>query len=231
MNNITDITVSPLTKSSYLKPIKIKYSQNGVDKEQHLLKVHNSVAVLLFNTSRNVFVFVKQFRPAHEDNAEIETIKYPSEHGFTLELCAGILDQELPPEEIARLEVLEECGYVVPASNFKHIISLRNTALTGSKQAIFYAEVTDAMRTLGVTSPGPSAQPAAVTCTLHADWITRCPSGTSVSVKNHSQLKVSKIPTNHKQWHATGIFTGGLHVNSVKLETCVNVVAPLLHLW
>ncbi|XP_063231204.1 uridine diphosphate glucose pyrophosphatase NUDT14-like isoform X4 [Bacillus rossius redtenbacheri] len=146
MNNITDITVSPLTKSSYLKPIKIKYSQNGVDKEQHLLKVHNSVAVLLFNTSRNVFVFVKQFRPAHEDNAEIETIKYPSEHGFTLELCAGILDQELPPEEIARLEVLEECGYVVPASNFKHIISLRNTALTGSKQAIFYAEVTDAMR-------------------------------------------------------------------------------------
>ena len=35
--------------------------------------------------------------------------------GFTLELCAGIIDKEgLSPIEIAKEEVLEETGYDVP---------------------------------------------------------------------------------------------------------------------
>ncbi|KAJ8873805.1 hypothetical protein PR048_024640 [Dryococelus australis] len=112
---------------------------NGVDKEKHLLKVHNSVAILLFNISRNVFILVKQFRPAvyyanlpeHEGIAEIETSKYPTEHGFTLELCAGIVDKEVPLEEIARVEVLEECGFAVPVSKFEHIISLSSAIMKG----------------------------------------------------------------------------------------------------
>lgn len=46
--------------------------------------------------------------------------------GVTYELCAGLVDKpNLSLEEIARQEVLEECGYDVPASKLKRITSYR----------------------------------------------------------------------------------------------------------
>jgi UDP-sugar diphosphatase len=63
--------------------------------------------------------------PEHDQGMKIDTSKYPPESGITLELCAGILDKDLPPEETARIEVLEECGYDVPVSNFERIITYR----------------------------------------------------------------------------------------------------------
>lgn len=50
----------------------------------------------------------------------------PATVGVTYELCAGLVDKpELSLEEIARQEVLEECGYDVPASKLKRITSYR----------------------------------------------------------------------------------------------------------
>jgi UDP-sugar diphosphatase len=63
--------------------------------------------------------------PEHDRGMKIDTRKYPPESGITLELCAGIVDKDLSLEEVARIEVLEECGYDVPASNFQRIISYR----------------------------------------------------------------------------------------------------------
>lgn len=40
---------------------------------------------------------------------------------MTIELCAGIIDKDKPVEEIAREEVLEECGYDVPLANLKKV--------------------------------------------------------------------------------------------------------------
>ncbi|XP_023254297.1 uridine diphosphate glucose pyrophosphatase-like, partial [Seriola lalandi dorsalis] len=48
----------------------------------------------------------------------------PASAGVTYELCAGLVDKpDLSLEEIARQEVLEECGYDVPASKLKRITS------------------------------------------------------------------------------------------------------------
>lgn len=44
---------------------------------------------------------------------------------MTLELCAGIVDKDLSLVEIAREEVLEECGYDVPVERIEEIMTYR----------------------------------------------------------------------------------------------------------
>lgn len=58
-----------------------------------------------------------------ENNIDLE--KYPPKIGVTLELCAGIVDKELPLVEIAREEILEECGYDIPANRIEEIMTYR----------------------------------------------------------------------------------------------------------
>ncbi|AWP20304.1 putative protein CASC5 [Scophthalmus maximus] len=163
---------------------------NGTKKSWDFMQTHDSVSVLIFNTSSHCFVLVKQFRPAvymcewerskkqkpqPAEKTEEEggaaaaaaaageaTAPEPQEGqstseggsssqwppataGLTYELCAGLVDKpDLSLEEIARQEVLEECGYDVPASKLKRITSYRSgVGVTGAKQTMFYAEVSD----------------------------------------------------------------------------------------
>ncbi|XP_075283046.1 uridine diphosphate glucose pyrophosphatase NUDT14 isoform X3 [Opisthocomus hoazin] len=130
------------------------------------MRTHDSVSILIFNTSRQCFVVVKQFRPAvymcelerHHpqvfQNQDKETFTrledpLPAVVGVTYELCAGIVDKpDLSLEEIACEEVLEECGYRVPVADLRRITSYRSgVGVTGSTQTLFYTEVTDQMRT------------------------------------------------------------------------------------
>jgi UDP-sugar diphosphatase len=62
------------------------------------MKVHDSVAVVIYNVTRSVLIFVKQFRPAVLLAASLSdpSSTVPGETsvtGYTLELCAGILDK------------------------------------------------------------------------------------------------------------------------------------------
>lgn len=57
------------------------------------------------------------------ENIDLE--KYPPKIGVTLELCAGIVDKDLSLVEIAREEVLEECGYDVPVERIEEIMTYR----------------------------------------------------------------------------------------------------------
>lgn len=64
MDNITEIRYTRLPEDSpYVKPFRMYYVQNGMEKSWDLLKVHDSVAIILLNKTRNTLVFVKQFRP------------------------------------------------------------------------------------------------------------------------------------------------------------------------
>lgn len=68
-------------------------------------------------------------RPAPEE-AGGSSQRPPASMGVTYELCAGLVDKpDLSLEEIARQEVLEECGYDVPASRLKRITSYRSALL------------------------------------------------------------------------------------------------------
>ncbi|XP_077566908.1 uridine diphosphate glucose pyrophosphatase NUDT14 [Stigmatopora nigra] len=183
MEEINNIEVVPCTESDYLKPFRVHYNQNGTKKSWDFMRTHDSVSVLIFNTTSHCFVLVKQFRPAvymceleraktqpcpatekteegateavasvsesQEGQAETEggssSAGPPVTTGIMYELCAGLVDKpNLSLEEIARQEVLEECGYDVPASKLKRITSYRSgVGVTGSKQTMFYAEVSD----------------------------------------------------------------------------------------
>ncbi|NXI70603.1 NUD14 pyrophosphatase, partial [Anseranas semipalmata] len=142
------------------------FPQNGTEKFWDFLRTHDSVSILIFNTSRQCFVVVKQFRPAvymceverhhpelfqNHDKESLSRVEdpLPAVVGVTYELCAGIVDKpDLSLEEIACEEILEECGYRVPVANLRKITSYRSgVGVTGSRQTLFYAEVTDQMRT------------------------------------------------------------------------------------
>lgn len=64
MENVTDIRCGQLPADSpYVKPFRMYFKQNGVEKNWDLLKVHDSVSIIIFNKTRQTLVFVKQFRP------------------------------------------------------------------------------------------------------------------------------------------------------------------------
>ncbi|XP_013118477.1 uridine diphosphate glucose pyrophosphatase NUDT14 [Stomoxys calcitrans] len=154
MEQISKVWLGPLPADSpYVKPFRLYYVQNGKEKNWDLLKVHDSVSIVLYNTSRQKLIFVKQFRPAvfhgivttdggNVDNVDLK--KYPPSLGVTLELCAGIVDKDKGWNEIAREEVLEECGYDVPVERVEEVMTYRSgVGSQGSKQKMYYCEVTD----------------------------------------------------------------------------------------
>ncbi|CAH1123226.1 unnamed protein product [Ceutorhynchus assimilis] len=157
MNKISDVVMRKLEKSIYLKPYTMHFTQNGHKKTWDLLGIHDSVCIIIYNITRNVLVLVKQFRPPvylgtidPEDrkvDQPIDTKKYPTENGITIEVCAGIVDKNLSLAEIAREEVFEECGYDVPVSSLEFIGSCRSgVGTSASVQTSYYCEVTDDMK-------------------------------------------------------------------------------------
>ncbi|XP_059164255.1 uridine diphosphate glucose pyrophosphatase NUDT14-like [Physella acuta] len=157
MENITDVHITSLKQSKYLTAHSLHYVQSEKKKVCDCVTEHSDVSILLFNSSRNVFIFVKQFRPAVYlynsstevlgENEVVNTLRHPGSLGVTIELCAGLVDRDEPLADIARAEVLEECGYLVPEGSLRKITSCRNgSSITGALVTLFYAQVTDEMK-------------------------------------------------------------------------------------
>ena len=132
MLDIRDVNIGPMPSNSpWLRPVRLHFLQDTKQHAWDISRAHDSVSILIFNTTRKKLVFVRQFRPAAyyaslpEIQGPVDTEKYSIETGLTLELCAGIVDKDLPLVEIAREEVREECGYEAPASSFSQIITYR----------------------------------------------------------------------------------------------------------
>lgn len=150
MNIIEQVELKPLNRNSiYLKPFSVEYKQNGKKKSENCIKQHDAVAIIIYNTTRKVLVFVKQFRPPiyisdvpENERNNVDTSKYSSLLGITLEVCAGIVDKNLTLPQIAKEEVLEECGYDVPLSN---LVEIAHTD-SSPKITTYYCEVTDDMK-------------------------------------------------------------------------------------
>ena len=136
---IKNFTLHPLENPVYVQANLATYEQDGVPKDWEVVEAYDSVAILLWHREHDTFVLVKQFRPA----------VYLNNHdGMTVELCAGLVDKEaLSLEEIAREEILEECGYNVPLETIERVTAFHTSVgFAGSKQTLFYAEVSEAMR-------------------------------------------------------------------------------------
>lgn len=128
MLNLCNVRVGKVPQDSpWLRSVRLHFTQDGRVKDWDVIRIHDSVCMVVFNTSRRKLVFVRQFRPAvyyaslPEKEGAIDVERYPATLGLSLELCAGILDKDKPIVEIAREELKEECGYEAPTSAFKQI--------------------------------------------------------------------------------------------------------------
>lgn len=118
--------------SRYIQVCEMSYIENGIKKRWEVVKSHDSVSILLYNKDSANLIIVKQFRPA---------VFLRNNDGYMFELCAGLVDKEGKSlEQIAKEEVLEECGYAV--QSLQQIGEFYSSVGTsGSKQSVFYAEV------------------------------------------------------------------------------------------
>lgn len=133
-------SVLDLKNPKFVKPIRINYIQSGIKKTWEAVKSHDSVAILLYHTSKDAFLLVKQFRPAvYINNQDL--------NGYTYELCAGIVDKDKTLKEIAKEEILEECGFDVAINDIKKITSFyTSVGFSGAKQTLFFAYIDDDMK-------------------------------------------------------------------------------------
>lgn len=129
----------PCTNPKFIKPLRLFYRQDGKEKSWEIVLTHDSVAILLYDRDAEAFVLVKQFRPA---------VYLKNHEGYTWELCAGLIDKENKSiETIAREEILEECGYDVPAGAMERITSFFTAVgFAGGEQTLFFAEVDSCMK-------------------------------------------------------------------------------------
>ena len=132
------IQTTKLLDPKFVHPIAISYEQEGEIKRWEAVVSHDAVSVLLYHKERDSFVLVKQFRPP--------VLNANKKDGFTYELCAGIIDKELSDKEIAREEVLEECGYDVPLESIQKVTSYyTSVGISGVLQTLYYCEIDDSM--------------------------------------------------------------------------------------
>lgn len=127
-----------LAKGRFLELQEVFFDYYGKKRSWEVCKSHNSVSILIYDKDLDSLVLVKQFRlPVYMKNSD----------GYTLELCAGLCDKDLPNVEIAKEEILEECGYDVDVDDIHKITSTwSNVGSSGSKQDIYYAEVNQKMK-------------------------------------------------------------------------------------
>ena len=132
-DKITDIEVTKVKEPKNHDVFRVSYTQSGNRYTKEVGKSRDVVKVLLYHTQKDAFVLVKQFRALVYVNHPDLAVRY--------ELCGGREDKEgLSSEEIAKEEVVEECGYEV--KNLEKITTLT----TGGKMTLFYAEVDESMK-------------------------------------------------------------------------------------
>ncbi len=132
-------TISPLTNPKFIKPIKISYTQAGKEKEWEAVIAHDSVSILLYHKDKKSLILVKQLR--------VPVLNANKKDGMMYELCAGIVDKDIPNKEIAKEEILEECGYDIPSPSIQKISTFyTSVGISGTQQTLYYAECDNSMQ-------------------------------------------------------------------------------------
>ncbi len=111
---------------------EISYLQDEKVQSKVVRKSNDIVKILIYHKEKNAFVLTKQFRP-------LLFINHPDK-AFRIELCGGGVDKDLPLEQIAIEEVLEETGYKVDS------LQKITTLYTSSRMTLYYVEVDESMR-------------------------------------------------------------------------------------
>jgi len=136
--DINSIKINKCNNPKFIKVQEMSYLQDNILKTWEVALTHDSVSILIINKKEDKFVFVKQFRPP---------VFLNNSDGFTYELCAGIADKDTSLKQIAKEEILEECGYDVLLNDIITINSFFSAVgFAGAKQTLFFAFVDSGMK-------------------------------------------------------------------------------------
>ena len=132
-------SISTLKNPKFIKPIQINYTQAGKEKTWEAVIAHDSVSILLYHKDKKSLVLVKQLR--------VPVLNSNKKDGMMYELCAGIVDKDTSLAQIAKEEILEECGYDVQMQNLQKISTFyTSVGISGTQQTLYYAECDDTMQ-------------------------------------------------------------------------------------
>lgn len=136
---LKNFKVTELSNTQYIHPVRVSYTLNGKDKNWEAVRSHDSVAVLLYHTTQNAFLLVNQFRaPVYLSDKSKE---------FTYELCAGLVDKDIPLVDIIKEEIDEECGYDVDVNTISKVATFyNNVGVSGGCQTVFFAKIDESMK-------------------------------------------------------------------------------------
>jgi len=128
-----------LKDPKFIKPIQINYTLEDEKKTWEAVIAHDNVAILLWHEDKRSFVLVKQFRPPVFNSNQTDGMMY--------ELCAGLIDKDASDIQIAKEEILEECGYDVPLENIQTVTKFyTSVGISGTQQTLYYAVCNDSMQ-------------------------------------------------------------------------------------
>ena len=99
--------------------------------------------MLLYHSEFESFIFVRQFRiPLWYHQMNDESYQKDENMGYTIELCSGLVDKNLPLVQIAKEECIEELGY--SPKNLEKIGDFYTGFGSGvSKQSFYFAKVSE----------------------------------------------------------------------------------------
>lgn len=147
--------IPPPGPSRFVAPQTVMYHLDGRQRRWDMVKAHSSVGIVLYHADEDAFIVVRQFRPAvyasrwMEAQAEGKPAP-PLSTGFTYELTAGIIDKSKSHAEIAKEEVLEEVGYDIKVEDMRPVtMYVSATGVSGAKHHMFFAAVSESMRSNG----------------------------------------------------------------------------------
>ena len=141
MTKIVETQSKKRLLDGFFKIEEVEFRHQRVDGQMSpvLRRVHlergDGVAVVVYNKTRDCFIFVRQFRYS----------TYEKGPGWLLEVVAGVIEQDQDPETAARRELLEEAGY--RARDLEFVCSFYLTPGGSSERiSLYFAEVKDVDR-------------------------------------------------------------------------------------
>jgi UDP-sugar diphosphatase len=138
IDEVKIIKKEPLKEPKYIKPYRLIFQKDGKVRDWEVVQSHDSVAILLYHKDKDAFVLVRQFRAA---------VYIKNGDGYTVELCAGLVDKNKSLKEIAKDEILEECGYDVELKSIEKITSFYTAVgFAGGSQTLFFTQIDDSMK-------------------------------------------------------------------------------------
>lgn len=141
MNKLKNITYNTLSNEwATLNRIDYDYQFNDGSWKRLSRESYdrgNGTSILLYNKEKGTVILTKQFRmPAYDNDMG---------DGMSIEVCAGAIDKNEPPEVCIIREVEEEVGYKIHEAT-KVLEAYTSPGAVTEKMYMFVAEYTDDMK-------------------------------------------------------------------------------------